>query len=461
LKIRNKITLLFTLLVTSILLILNISVYFFTSVEREEIFHKRLKSRASNNAQIFDYFGDSSVNMLRRIDASALAVLTQKSVAIYDTNGNYLYHYEAENAGRLIPDSSLLAEVRESGEEFFTIGQREGIALYYSDTENSFIISVVAFDEDGRLRLSELKKILIISLLIGMLVTLITGFIFSSQLVKPIKAIISDVNDISSHNLSKRLQAGISQDELNQLAKTFNDLLNRLQDSFATQRRFISNASHELSTPLTSISSQLQVTLQKERTAQEYQQVLQSIQEDVQQMRQLTKSLLEIAKTGSQGSIELADLRIDEMLLKVISDVRSINQEYEIEMQFYDLPDEEKQCMVFGNFDLLYIAFKNIIENGCKYSPDKTSVVKVSLTPKNILIEVINRGDIITEQEIEQIFQPFYRGANVEDNTGFGLGLPLAKRIISLHKGEIIVTSDQAGTKFLISLPSLHNELQF
>jgi signal transduction histidine kinase len=462
LKIRNKITLLFTLLVTSILLILNTSVYYLTSVERKEIFHKRLKSRASNNAQIFDYFGDSSVYMLRRLDASALAVLTQKSVVIYDTLGNYLYQYQADNADALTLDSFTLEEVRQSGEKFFTIGRREGIGLYYSDNENRFIISVAAYDEDGRLRLLELKKVLIISLLIGMLVTLITGFIFSSQLVKPIKKIINEVNDISSHNLSKHLTAGASQDELNQLAKTFNDLLNRLQESFVTQRRFISNASHELSTPLTSISSQLQVTLQKERTAGEYQQVLQSIQEDVDQMQQLTKSLLEIAKTGSQGSIELNDMRIDELLLKVISDVKRINPKYEVEMQFLNTPDDEGQCMVFGNFDLLYIAFKNIIENGCKYSPDKTSLVKASFEEKNILIEVINQGDIITELEIEQIFQPFYRGANAADNKGFGLGLPLARRIIGLHKGDITVISDQTGTNFLISLHSLlHNELQF
>jgi signal transduction histidine kinase len=462
LKIRNKITLLFALLVTAILLVLNISVYYLTSSERKKIFHKRLKSRASNNAQVFGYFGESSINTLRRIDASTLVLLPQKSVVIYDTLGNPLYQYHAENADTLVPDNLLLIEVRRSGEKFFTTDLREGIALNYVDKDNNFIIVVAAYDEDGSLSLAQLKQVLILSLLIGVLVTLITGFIFSSQLVRPIKSIINDVNTISSQNLSKRLPAGSSQDELNQLAKTFNDLLNRLQDSFATQRRFISNASHELSTPLTSISSQLQVTLQKERNTLEYQQVLHSIQEDVDQMRQLTKNLLEIAKAGSQGSIELNDLRIDELLLKVISDVKRINNQYTVEMEFLNLPINERQCMLFGNFDLLYSAVKNIIENGCKYSPDKISIVKVTFAEKDILIEVINQGDIIAEQEIEQIFQPFFRGSNAEDNKGFGLGLPLAKRIIALHKGEISVISGNGKTNFLVILPSLGNkEFQF
>jgi len=285
----------------------------------------------------------------------------------------------------------------------------------------------------------------------------VVGYLFSSQLVRPISHIIGEVNNISSHNLSRRLVTGSSKDELNQLAKTFNDLLNRLQESFNTQRRFISNASHELSTPLTSISSQLQVTLQMERTVQEYQRVLQSIQEDVEQMRQLTRNLLEIAKTGgSQGSIELNEVRIDELLLKVIADVKRISQSYIIELQIQDPPEEER-CMVFGNFDLLYIAFKNIIENGCKYSVDKRSTVDVSFENANIYIKVFNKGDVIAEQEIEQIFQPFFRGANAEDIKGFGLGLPLAKRIISLHKGEISVQSDLGGTSFIIQLPSLQS----
>jgi two-component system, OmpR family, sensor histidine kinase ArlS len=294
-------------------------------------------------------------------------------------------------------------------------------------------------------------------MLVSVLVSILIGYLFSAQLVRPISQIIHEVKDISSHNLSHRLQAGGGKDELSQLAETFNNLLNRLQDSFNTQRRFISNASHELSTPLTSISSQLQVTLQKERSQQEYRQVLQSIQEDVQQMGQLTKTLLEIAKTGTQGSIELREVRIDEVLLKVIADVKKINSQYDVTLNFDNLPDDEKSCMVFGNVDLLYSALRNIIENGCKYSPDHMSNVELSAREKDILIKVTNTGDVIAEEEIEQIFQPFYRSAAAANVEGFGLGLALARRIVGLHKGVIEVSSDiENGTCFTITLPSLH-----
>lgn len=452
-KIRNKITLLFTLLVTAILLVLSTSIYYFTSLDRKEGFYKRLKSRATNNAELFIYFGDSSQNVLRRIDANAIPLLPQKSVRIFDTLGNVLYAFDNPDSWPLKTDSALLFNTR--GEKYFFNDGRDGIVLFYDKGQRNFIIAVQAYDEDGWLRLAQLKKILLVSLLVGILVTMLVGYLFSSQLVRPIAQIINEVNDISSHNLSHRLQTGKGKDELNKLADTFNDLLNRLQESFDTQRRFISNASHELSTPLTSISSQLQVTLQKDRSMQEYRQVLQSIQEDVEQMGQLTRSLLEIAKTGSRGTIELNEVRIDEVLLKVIADVQKMNNGYDVALSFDTLPDDEKSCMVFGNTDLLYSALKNIIENGCKYSPDKRSIVELSFNNKDIVISVMNKGDVIAEEEIEKIFQPFFRSVNASDVRGFGLGLALAKRIVALHKGNIEVQSDiEQGTSFTITLPS-------
>jgi signal transduction histidine kinase len=290
-----------------------------------------------------------------------------------------------------------------------------------------------------------------------MIISLLSGHFFSKQLLKPVAQIIKEVNDISSHNLSHRIKAGASQDELSQLANTFNDLLDRLQEYFTAQRRFISNASHELSTPLTSISSQLEVTLQRDRTTKEYRQVMQSVQEDVVQMRQLTKSLLEIAKTGSEGSIELNKIRIDEILLKVMGDIKKVNSEYEVELNFSDSVENESNFLVFGNSDLLYIAVKNIVENGCKYSPDHTSRVDLSFENHSSVIEVKSNGKAINEEEIDKIFQPFYRSANSKGTHGFGLGLALAKRIAGLHKGTLSVKSDKKKeTTFTITIPSFN-----
>jgi len=454
-KIKVKITALFTLLVTTIMLLLSISIYYFSRLERRETFKGRITARANINTQLYAIVGDKNLAALTRFDSSSTTI-PQKSVTIYNQQNVPIYQFVAKGADTIKVRPEILTEARLRQRHYFYEGEKEVVAFYYKDATRQVVIVVRGYDEEGWTRLRKLKNMLIGSLTLGVLITLGVGYAFSKQLVRPISQIIQEVNEISSQNLSHRIHAGSSQDELNMLANTFNELLNRLQDSFIIQRRFISNASHELSTPLTSILSQLEVTLHKDRSREEYQQVMQSIHEDVRQMQQLTKSLLEIAKTGSQGSIELNEVRIDEVILKVTADVQKISDSYNVNLNFGDFPEDEKVFMVFGSNDLLYSAIKNVIENGCKYSPDHVSIVNLSFPNGKVLIEVMNKGDIIAEEEIENIFQPFYRSTNVGQAKGFGLGLALAKRIISLHKGQIEVQSDLInGTIFTITLPSM------
>ena len=454
-KIRYKIMLLFTLLVTAIISVLTLSVSYFAKLERVEVFNRRLKSRASYNTQLYALMGDSAFSFLRRMDTTG-GLLPARSMGIYTDDGKTLYQYDVPGAPLLRVNNDLLREVIEKGEKFFTLGDRDAIAIHRETRNRDFIVVVAGHDNDGLERVGTLNKILVFSLVLGVCLTALVSYLFTGQLLRPLSQIIREVQDISSYDLSHRIRAGTGQDELSQLANTFNELLGRLQESFAIQRRFISNASHELSTPLTSVSSQVEVILQKERNADEYKQVLYSIREDVQQMRQLTKSLLEIAKTGSQGGIELNEVRVDEVLLKVTADVKKLSSDYRVELNFGEFPEDEKDFVVFGNNELLYIAIKNIVENGCKYSTDKRSVVDLSFAGHKVFVHVVNQGDVIAAEEIQQIFQPFYRGAGTANTRGFGLGLALAQRIIALHKGFIRVRSDMdTGTSFTIEMPSI------
>ncbi len=455
-NIRFKITLLFTLLVTGILSLVSYFVYYSTELSRQQLFQNRLKVGAVNRANLFSILGENKIGTLRKIDSSSASSIAKRAIIIYDESDNPIYEFYSNGVKSLTISKALLDEVKATGSKFYSNGELNVSAIVHEYNHKRSIVFFAGNDEDGKGRIQDLVQILFISLLAGVIVTLMVGYIFSSQLVRPIKRIIREVNEISFNNLSDRIYRGKGHDELSGLANTFNNLLNRLQESITIQRRFISNASHELSTPLTSISSQLQVTLQKERSAADYQLVLQSLQEDVEQMRQLTKSLLEIAKTGYEGGIELSEVRVDEIMLKIVADVRKINMLYNVELDFGDFPDNDKLCLAYGNPDLLYSALKNITENGCKYSPDKHVYVSLEFSNKQIIVGIKNYGEIISPQELENIFHPFYRGATSADTKGFGLGLALSKRIISLHKGEIKVRSSiSAGTVFTITLPSL------
>jgi len=449
--------LLFTLLVTAIISLLTGSVYYFAKLERKQVFEKRLRSRAVYNMQLYSLMGDSAFGFMHRIDtASTVGTIASRSIGIYTDEGKVLYLFDMPNRRHLTITPEQLEAARTKGEIHFSLDNLEAVAIHRHAGKKDFVVVVAGHDDDGLERVETLNKILVISLILGVLLTATVSFLFAQQLLRPIALIIREVKEISSFDLSHRIRAGTGQDEMSQLANTFNDLLGRLQEAFAIQRRFISNASHELSTPLTSISSQLQVTLQKTRNVEEYQKVLHSIQEDVEQMSRLTKSLLEIAKTGYEGGIELNEVRIDEIMFKVVSDVKKLNAAYQVELEFGEFPDDEKSCLAYGNADLLYSALKNITENGCKYSPDKRTSVYLHFHNRQVLIEIRNRGDVIAEEEIENIFHPFYRASTAGETKGFGLGLALSKRIIRLHKGNIEVKSDVVtGTTFTIQLPSL------
>jgi len=254
-------------MVLAILLLVSMVVYSFTALERDEIFRKRLKSRANNIAQIFYYFDDTASTVLNRINANPLESLPSKSVRIFNVEGQELYGYNANAPEVDNIDDFVISKAILDRQYSFNMGNRDALAVHYNEEGRGIIVVISAYDPDGWRALSELRQIFIVALLLAMLISLLAGHIFSKQLLKPVAQMIRQVNDISSHNLSERIHSGKTKDELQQLATTFNELLDRLNESFIAQRRFISNASHELSTPLTSISSQLQVTLQRGRDA--------------------------------------------------------------------------------------------------------------------------------------------------------------------------------------------------
>ncbi|PZX61786.1 sensor histidine kinase [Hydrotalea sandarakina] len=454
-KIKYRIAVLFTLVVSFILLLLCASIFYFSNLNRAFSFRERIKNRAITTVSLLFKVSGINPNLLRRIDEITQISLDQKSFQIFNSAGNIIYSYADENVTPVPINANILLKAKEKGTYFFNYEGRDVVAVNYTDGDNSYIVVGAAFDKDGFQKLDELKLILLFSFIIGVLITFLSGLFFSERIVHPIQKITKEVKEISSQNLSRRIELKEPKDELYQLSYTFNDLMNRLQESFEIQRRFIANASHELSTPLTAISSQLEITMQNERTADEYKAVISSVYDDVKNLNQLTRSLLEIAKaSGTSDGIELSLVRIDELLMRLPVELRKTNAAYNVQLHFDTFPENEDKLLVFGNNDLLFSAIKNIVTNACKYSPDHTANVSLSFSDYELYIIVKDNGPGISQKDLDLIFQPFYRGEEAENKHGFGLGLPLALRIIKMHKGNITIKSTVGqGSQFTIVLP--------
>jgi signal transduction histidine kinase len=457
--VRLRITSLFVLLVFIILGIVCGSIYYFSYKERINAIKTRLTNRAITTGRLFSQRETFDQRTLRQIDSLTSVSLKDKIVQIFDQNNQKVYSYSDQPNDRLPVDEDILHKLGANQRHYFRTGNKEAVAYRYAERNNDIVIVSAANDEEGKENLVHLGNILMLSFFWGIIVSLLAGFFFSGKLLMPIKNIATDVSEISVQNLARRISTGTVKDEWYSLARTFNELLDQLQESFELQRRFIANASHELSTPLTSISSQLEVTLENERKPDEYRDVIQSVYLDVRQMGKLTHTLLEFARaSGNKGGLEINLIRIDEIILRLPSEITKLNKEYSVILEFANLPDNEEKLLVFGNEALLLTAIKNMVLNSCKYSENKQAALCLAIEERNIIISIKDNGIGIPESEIENIFQPFYRLEENKTEIGFGLGLSMAQRIVKLHKGSISVKSIVgAGTTFTIILPSAAN----
>lgn len=457
--VRTRITLLFTLLVVGILTLVCVSVYYFSYTNRIKDIQTRLANRAITTGRFLNQGGIFDQALIRKIDASTSMAMKDKVVEAYDNNDKRIYWYSDNSADTLRTDRSILDKARKSKHLiYFTQQKKDAIAFYYTDGNASLVLTAAAYDEAGNEKLRHLRLVLSLSFIGGILTSVIGGYLFSISLLHPLRRIADEVNDISARNLARRIRSvtGDPKDEWYYLSDTLNQLLNRLQESFEIQGRFIANASHELSTPLTSISSQLEVALQRVRTMEEYRQVIQSVYQDTRQLSKLTQTLLEFARaSGTAAGLEIDLVRIDEILLRLPAEITKVNPLFSVTLDFDQLPEAEEELLVFGNEELLFTAIRNIVSNACKYSDDHHAVIRLAVHSKEIHIAVEDKGRGIGEEEWENIFQPFYRSADGLAVPGFGLGLSLARRILQLHKGSIRVSSIVGeGSTFSITLPS-------
>jgi signal transduction histidine kinase len=236
--------------------------------------------------------------------------------------------------------------------------------------------------------LASLRNIMIYTSFLFLLIIAVSGYYFSGQALAPINTTIRNLKEIFPNDLSRRLNINQkNKDEISRLNMTFNELLDRIEDSFNTQKGFLSNISHEIRNPLASIISTIQVKLTKEGTEDEYRQCLNSVLDDAREMEHTTLQLMELARLTDTGSkISFSSLRLDEMIWQAKASVRKNNPEYNFKFDTTAFPEDSDALIINGNETLIKIALYNLLENACKFSPDHTASVKVFIDGSNINI---------------------------------------------------------------------------
>ncbi|GAB3895508.1 sensor histidine kinase [Spirosoma agri] len=447
-NIRTRLTLLFVLLVASILLLFSVSVYYLYDQFRQQEFEQRLAEKALTTVRLREDVGE--------VPRADLPVMADEQVTIYNNRGIVLY-----NQGRQRPrfpiSPGLIQKITVKKPQYVRAGAIEAVGVRYTNHSGAtFVIVASGNDRYGFSKLDRLRQILIFGWILCLFIVGIAGYLFATDALRPVAELIAQVNSISATNIHERLRVGRQRDELADLARTFNALLSRLEEAFVSQKSFVSHASHELRTPLTVMMGQIEVTRLQARSTNEYEAAFDGLLDEVKNMIRLVNGLLELARASADAAtLNYQSVRIDELLWQAQSQLIQKRPNYQIDIDFENLPSQEEDLVIIGEESLLQTAFQNLMENGCKYSPDERVSVRLSFEPGQVQLTFANRGYGIQPADLPHIFEPFYRSESTMTIQGHGIGLALTQRIIELHKGKISVESVIGNeTKFRIILPS-------
>lgn len=335
------------------------------------------------------------------------------------------------------------------------VGKRHFKGALYKEGNRQAVVVASAENYYVEHHVSNLRNNVMVGMGIAFVLALTISLYFSSTMFSPLKRITEEVRAITTESLHMRLGEEQSSPELKDLASTFNYLLDRIETAFETQNNFISNASHELRTPLTSIIGEADVALSKPREREYYEETLRVILEEAEQLESKTKALLFLAQTGFGGGKRgFGKVRMDQLLYDVRSTVERMNARHQVVLDMSLLPENPMRLKVFGNEQLLHLAFTNIIMNGCKYSDNQPVMVSLGTSDDQVIIVIKDQGIGISQEDMEHIYDPFFRGANTKAYEGYGIGLPLTQNIIRMHGGRITVKSIvKLGTTVQVSLP--------
>lgn len=452
-NIKSKLTYRLLAMVSGIWLFASLSIYIFSAEYRKEEFYRRLESKAKTAAKLLIEFDEVDAKLLKKIESANPIKLPSEKIVIYDYNNEEIF---STNQDLLIAISPpILDRIRLEGEVHWDQDDIEIIGLLYTDRYERFAVIAAANDVFGKSKLDNLLNILIIVFLFSIIIVTLMGRVYAKTALQPISAVVDEVNTIGVSNLDKRISEGNGKDEIAILGITFNRMLVRLQDAFKSQRSFISNASHEMRTPMTSILSQIDVSLLKEREKEDYIQTLRSVREDVKNLANLTSKLLLLARTEA-FSENFSHQRIDAIIWQIVSETAQRNAHYKIRVKISSMIDDEKQLTVFGNEQMLKSVFLNLIDNACKFSANHEVDVSLSSVDNEIVLQFTDQGIGIPKEEFARITQPFFRASNAVAISGHGIGLSLAKNIVDIHQGIMEIHSiESSGTTVLVRLKTV------
>ena len=439
-KIRRKISYIFTGLTLVVLLSSFTVVYLLNLKYTRDEFFDRLQEKADFTAQ--KYFEEDELNhqVYQDIIAKNSKSLPEAVELVINVN-NPKHVYDTLKG--ILPNK--LIEQLISGKNIkYNSNDRQFVGLYYPDNQGVFIVVVSAVDKFGINKQKNLLEVLFSIFIASIFFVYFMGHFYSMKVLAPIGHILKNIKRIRATNLKLRLVESKDSDELSELIRMLNQMLERLEHSFDLQKNFISNASHELKNPLTAIIGEAEVALSKDRSTEDYVNTLNKISFEANRLNLLTRNLLSLA----QADFEINDancefIRIDELIYEIKEYLETTKFQNRLKINFEKQITNPLLFNIMGISSLLKIAISNIIDNACKFSGNLIVDVQIKVMENQIVLSITDNGIGIPENEQSNLCQPFYRASNAVSVQGTGIGLSFSEKIFKIHNGVMQIKSTE------------------
>lgn len=384
-------------------------------------------------------------------------------IAILDESGNVVSSSQkiTQHEGDM---KGLFASAQSQEKQFFvnqtvaTVPMRFWVYPLRMSGKISMVVAMGHPTEVIQKSLNQLLILLGIVFLLLLIPTVMGGYLYAKAALHPIDLISETLKRISHEHLNERVLIPDTGDQLAELGKTFNGLLDRLSGAFQRERQFIADVAHELKTPLAILQATTEVTLAKKRTNEEYRQALIDTQTDTKQIATTVEHILDLAWSEAD---QTGDMDRHVNLSELIGELREITTRLASVKNIIVTGSIEKEIFIAGKEEKLSRALLNVVENAVKYTPAH-GTISLDLHKKHAhaTISVKDSGIGIASKDIPHIFDRFYRGAKTRKAGSSGLGLAIAKATIVAHRGSIEMKSIPGkGTMFTMTLPLVQVEV--
>ncbi|MCX6215752.1 HAMP domain-containing sensor histidine kinase [Spirosoma sp.] len=440
-QIKHKLILWFSSLVASILVIFSVYVYSTYASFRQRSIEDRLARKARVTEQLLTLRGSVAGSVITSMPEQVEFVYSPSDSLIYSSQQTNDFVAEPAFRSRVRRERLVRFQYESPGHLY----PKDGVALTYAGVSPSpdgreYVAIATAYDQDGYQRQKELRDLFIVGNAVSIGLVILMGYLFARQALKPLNNLIDQINMPAASPLTFRLRASNPQDEVGVLAQAFNDLLTRQERLVENQRSFIAQASHELRTPLTTIKGWLETSILYDADAENLKRGMAQAVKELDKLTALSNGLLQLARIdGVDAQLDRQPLELVEVVLDAADTFGKQHSGQSLSLQLSDgMLEQSRPVKIRGNAYLLRTALLNLLDNAAKYSNGQPVALCLEMdTEERARIRIEDRGIGLTPGEEDRVLLPLVRGSNVQAIDGFGIGLTLAYRIITIHQGKL------------------------